>query len=279
MEGALPIKTRAKPVLFLGGGRITSALAAGLRLAADKRRIMVYDRHPEKLRALRRESQVEAARGLRSALEQAGIMIVAVRPSSVREVLKQVLACGASPPDLCISLAAGIPLKSLRRWLGKPARWVRAMPSPVCRIGRGLTPISFESSVTNKRRSEVWKFFAQVGPVIELPENQMDIITAAHSPTHGYHALAALAKAVESSGLDANTALIAAAHGLSDGIEYWRQSGASLDELLTEAATPGGIAAATMAAMDKAAYATAVAKGIAAGVARARRNAKEFASG
>ena len=125
----------------------------------------------------------------------------------------------------------------------------------------------------------MWKFFAQVGPVIELPENQMDIITAAHSPTHGYHALAALAKAVESSGLDANTALIAAAHGLSDGIEYWRQSGASLDELLTEAATPGGIAAATMAAMDKAAYATAVAKGIAAGVARARRNAKEFASG
>ena len=120
--------------------------------------------------------------------------------------------------------------------------------------------------------------FAQVGPVIDLPENQMDTITAAHSPTHGYHALAALAKAVESSGLDRDNALTAAAHALSDGIAYWRQSGTSLDELLAEAATPGGIAAATMTAMDDAGYATAVAKGIAAGITRARRNAKEFAS-
>ena len=45
--------------VFLGGGRITSALTAGLRLAKDRRRIVVYDRHPEKVRALRRET-VEA---------------------------------------------------------------------------------------------------------------------------------------------------------------------------------------------------------------------------
>jgi pyrroline-5-carboxylate reductase len=206
------------------------------------------------------------------------MLIVAVRPSSVREMLEEVLAFGASSPQLCISLAAGIPLQSLRRWLGKPARWVRAMPSPVCRIGRGLTPLNFDHTVTKKERSEVRKFFLQVGPVLELPERQMDVITAAHSPTHGYHALAALAKAVETSGLDRKSALIAAAHALSDGIEYWRKGKITLDELLAEAATPGGIAAATMVAMDKAGYSTAVAKGIAAGIKRARRNAKEFAS-
>lgn len=268
----------AKPVVFLGGGRITSALAAGLRLAGDKRKILVYERHPDKVRALGRESEVEAAPDLRSALEQAAMVIIAVRPSSVREMIEEVLVSGTPPPRLWVSLAAGIPLQSLRHWLGKPARWVRAMPSPVCRIGRGLTPISFDRSVTTKERSEVRKFFEQVGPVLELPEKQMDAITAAHSPTHGYHALAALAKAVEASGLDRKTALTAAAHALSDGIDYWRQSGIGLDELLAEAATPGGIAAATMDAMDKAAYAKAVAKGIQAGIERAQRNAKEFAA-
>lgn len=278
MEGGLPIKTMTKSVLFLGGGRITSALAAGLRLAGDRQTIIVYDRHPEKMRALRRDSQVEVARDLRSAVERCGMIIVAVRPLSVRDMLEQVFASGASPPQLCISLAAGIPLHALRRWLGGPARWARAMPSPVCRIRRGLTPISFDRSFTTKQRSVVRKFFAQVGPVLELPESQMDTITAAHSPTHGYHALAALAAAVESAGLDRSTALIAAAHALSDGIAYWRQSGIGLDELLAEAATPGGIAAATMSAMNKAAYDKAVAKGIQAGIERARRNAKEFAS-
>jgi pyrroline-5-carboxylate reductase len=266
-----------KPVLFLGGGRITGALAAGLRLAGDRRTILVYDRHPEKLAALRRESQIEIVRELKAAVERAEMMIVAVRPSSVREMLHDVSGCGATAPKLCASLAAGIPLHSLRRWLGTPARWVRAMPSPVCRIGKGLTPVSFDRSVSKQQRRELRKFFEQVGPVLELPEGQLDAITAAHSPTHGYHALAALAKAARASGLDADAALKAAAHALSDGIVYWQQSGVTLDELLAEAATPGGIAAATMAAMDKAGYEKAVAKGIEAGVQRARRNGNEFA--
>jgi pyrroline-5-carboxylate reductase len=102
----------------------------------------------------------------------------------------------------------------------------------------------------------------------------MDAITATHSPTHGYHALANLAEAAQRAGLNRKAALIAAAHALSDGIAYWRESGMELDELLHEAATPGGIAAATMAAMDQAGFARVVQKGVSAGVAQARRNGK-----
>ncbi|HLV86805.1 MAG TPA: NAD(P)-binding domain-containing protein [Candidatus Sulfotelmatobacter sp.] len=263
-----------KVAVFLGGGRITSALAAGLRLAGDRRRIVVYDRHPEKLRALRRESKVEIARDLRSALHDAEMVIVAVRPRSVREMLAEVSASRVGIKGLWLSLAAGIPLQNLRGWLGKPVRWGRAMPSPVCRIGRGLTPVSFAANVGKAERLRVRRFFEQVGPVLEIPERQMDAITATHSPTHGYHALATLAKSAERVGLDRKTALIAAAHALRDGIGYWDEIGLSLDELLREAATPGGIAAATMAAMDASGYAQAVARGVRAGVAQARKNAK-----
>jgi pyrroline-5-carboxylate reductase len=119
----------------------------------------------------------------------------------------------------------------------------------------------------------VRELFARVGPVIDLPESQMDAITTTHSPTHGYHALANLAGAAERAGLSRKTALIAAAHALCDGILYWRQSGLALDELLGEAATPGGIAAATMAAMNRAGFERAVKEGVRAGIAQARRNA------
>jgi len=262
-----------KATVFLGGGRITGALAAGLRLAGDLRTIVVYDRHAEKLRALRQESRVETARDLRSAIARAEMLIVAVRPGSVREMLDEVAACGVAPPRLCISLAAGIPLRSLRTWLGPGIHWVRAMPSPVCRIGRGLTPVSFDRAVEPGERVRVRRLFEQVGPVLELAERQMNAITATHSPTHGYHALATLAKAARDAGLDRKTALIAAAHALGDGIAYWHESGQSLDGLLQEAATPGGIAAATMAAMDASGHGRAVAAGLKAGVEQARRNA------
>ena len=262
-----------KTTVFLGGGRITGALAAGLRLAGYERPLLVFDRNPEKLQALRRASRVEIARDLKSAVERAEMLILAVRPGSMAELLDEVAACGTSP-GLCVSLAAGIPLRKLRGRIGPPARWVRAMPSPVCRIARGLTPLTFDRGVGKAERSRVRKFFALVGAVPEIAERQMDAITATHSPTHGYHALATLAKAAVQAGLNRSLALSAAAHALSDGIAYWRESGADLDDLLHEAATPGGIAAATISAMDKAGYAKVVAKGLKAGIKQARRNAK-----
>ncbi len=263
-----------KSTVFLGGGHITGALAAGLRLAGSKASIVVYDRNPEKLRALRRESGAEIARELKGAVEQAGMLVIAVRPGSVREMLDELATCGAQAPRLCVSLAAGVPVRNLRAWLGPPVHWARAMPSPVCRIGKGLTPVCFDGSVAKAERVRVRQFFEHVGPVLNLPEGQFDAITAAHSPTHGYHALATLAKAAQDAGLDRKTALIAAAHALSDGILYWKESGNELADLLHEAATPGGIAAATMSAMDASGYARVVKNGIRAGIQQARRNAR-----
>ncbi len=264
-----------KATVFLGAGRITGALAAGLRLAGHNEEMVVYDRHPENVRALRRESRLEIARDLKSAVERAGMLVVAVRPASVAELLEEVATCGAPAPNLCVSLAAGIPLRKLRGQLRAAVRWVRAMPSPVCRVGRGLTALSFDRGVTKSERGRVCSFFANVGSVLEISEKQFDAFTAAYSSSHGYHALATLAKAAQAAGLDRTTALNAAAHALSDSIFYWRESGRSLEDLLREAVTPGGIAAATINAMDAAGYQRVVKEGISAGVKQARRNARQ----
>lgn len=262
---------RNRPILFVGGGRITSALCAGLRLAKYPREIVVYDRNPDKLRALRTESRVTLARDLKEALACAEILIVAVRPASVPGVLREIAGTGTWP-RLCVSLAAGIPLAALRRSLRNPAHWVRAMPSPVSRAGRGLTAVSFDAAVSTTERARIRDLFEMVGQVIEIPERNFDAFTATYSSSHGYHALAALASAGQRAGLDRKTALTAAAHALTDGIHYWRESTLSVEELLREAVTPGGIAAATMAAMDKAGYRQAVQRGIRAGIKQARRN-------
>lgn len=260
--------------VFLGGGRITSALCAGLRLGGYENDLVVYDRNPSKLRALRRESGVEIARDLKSAIERAHMVILAVRPASVLRLLDEIARSGIAPA-LGVSLAAGVPLSTLRRAGAAP--WVRAMPSPACRMGRGLTAITLDRAVTRSQGRQVRDFFSIVGQVIEIPERQFDAFTATYSSSHGYHALATLASQAQRAGLDRKTALTAAAHALADGIAYWRESGLGLEELLREAATPGGIAAATMQAMDRTGYVMAVAKGIQAGIQQAKRNAKDSA--
>ena len=264
-----------KTTVFLGGGRITAALIAGLRLAKYEQPIVVHDRNEHKLRALRREFHVEVAGNWKSAVEQADVLIVAVRPASVRELLGEIAESGVlKSSTFAVSLAAGVPLSKLKKWLGPPVRWARAMPSPVCRIRRGLTAVAFDGAVSPRQRTLVRKLFLRVGEVVELPEKQFDAFTGSFSPSHGYHALATLAAAARAAGLEHKTALTAAAHALADGISYWRESGEELSELLQEAATPGGTAAATMKAMDGAGYRKAVAAGLRAGVKQARRNAK-----
>ena len=262
---------RKNATVFLGGGRITGALLAGLRLAGYDRPIVVHDRHPGKLRQLNRQYGVTVEPNLRRALERAHFLILAVRPDSVRELLKQTKEI--PHPEIAVSLAAGVRLANLRAWMGQPVHWARAMPSPVGRSGRGLTAVTFERNFPAAARREVRDLFVRVGSVLEISENKFDAFTVTYSSSHGYHALAALAGAAEELGLDRKTALAAAAHALADGILAWREGNISLNDLLREAATPGGIAATTMTSMDKSGYKRIVQRGLRAGMSRARGNA------
>ena len=260
--------------VFLGGGRITSALVAGLRRAGHQGVIVVHDRNPEKLRALRRDFGVAVEPDLRPAVSRADMLIIAVGPTAVAEMLEEVARYAGASRLLAVSLAAGIPLKKLRPRLGARVRWARALPSPICRIGRGLTAVAFARNVTRTDRMRVREFFEPVGLVLEMAESRLDAFNAAYSPAHGYHALATLAKAAQDTGLDPKTALTAAAHAFADAILYWRESGQKVSELLHEAATPGGTSAATLAAMGAAGYQKAIERGLAAGIRRARANAR-----
>ena len=262
--------TLVKAIVFLGGGRITSALVAGLGLARYKNPIIVHDRNPQKLKQLEREHSVVVEPDLKKAIRQARLLVIAVRPQSVEGLLNEIGLLDI--PLTAVSLAAGIPLSKLRGRLGSHVRWARAMPSPVCRVGRGLTALTFDRGVSKAARREVIRMFETVGQVLEIPESKFDAFTVTYSSSHGYHALATLAKAAQKAGLDRKTALSASAHALADGIQAWRESGMSLESLLEEAATPGGIAATVMASMDEDGYGRIVERGLKAGMRRARHN-------
>ncbi len=209
--------------------------------------------------------------GIDKAVAEADRLIIAVRPDSVRALLGELQ--NLPLPSIGISLAAGIPLSPLKR-LAPSMRWARAMPSPVCRSGHGLTGLVFEPAFPQRQRRAIKQFFGKTGTVVEVPENQFDVFTVTYSSSHGYHALAALARAAQDLGLDRNIAMTAAAHALADGIQYFRDSKSSLPELLQEATTPGGIAGTVMATMESGGYGKAVKRGLQAGLARARKNSR-----
>src|SRR5437660_2107363 len=158
-------------IVFLGGGRITSAMLAGLRLSRTNDRLLVHDRNPAKLRRLMKSYGVATESNLQRAVAEADLLVVAVRPDSVRELLQ---ALGkVKRPLLAISLAAGVPLQQLKAALGGPVRWSRAMPSPACRSGRGLTALTFSRDVLPRHRKQVREFFYRFGQALENPARKL----------------------------------------------------------------------------------------------------------
>lgn len=263
--------------VFLGGGRITAALVAGLHGAGHRGRIVVFDRNSQKLRQLKRQFGVETTDDLRWAAEQAsrggrsghpGMLLVAVRPGDALPLLAQLRP--VPPRTLVVSLAAGIRLRELRGTLGPRVEWARAMPSPAARAGLGLTALAFDRMMRPAGRRQVRRLFQQVGSILEIPEEQFDAFTVTYSTSQGCGALLTRIRAARKIGLDAKTAFVAAAHALADGIRALGDNPAALPESLKEAATPGGIAARVLETMHTAGYERVVDRAFRAGLAQAR---------
>jgi pyrroline-5-carboxylate reductase len=258
--------------VFLGGGRITGALVAGLRRAGFRGRIVVCDRNAKKLRELRSRYAVRGEPELPRAVAQAGLLLIAVRPPDVLPLLATLARLGPLPRSaVAVSLAAGVTLGALRRALGPRVEWARAMPSPACRNGRGLTAVAFSRRVRRAARRRVQDFFERVGAVIEIPESEFDAFTVAYSTSQGLHALAARMRAARKIGLSARTAAAAVTHALVEGARARGEGDGSLDELMAEAATPGGIAAATLDTLRARAYDRIVERAFRAGLERAHK--------
>src|SRR5260370_22874400 len=169
-------------IVFLGGGRITSAMVAGLRLAKTRHTLIVHDRNPGKLRDLKKLYAVAVEPDLNRAVEQADMLIVAVRPSSVRELLRSVGKVNRR--SLAVSLAAGVPLRPLSQEAGPRMRWARAMPSPICRSGHALTAVTFPRSLPRADRKRVHDLFSSFGPVVDIPESKVNAFTWTYPCIH-----------------------------------------------------------------------------------------------
>ncbi|HKM91198.1 MAG TPA: NAD(P)-binding domain-containing protein, partial [Candidatus Acidoferrales bacterium] len=150
--------------VFVGGGRITGAVVAGLRHAGFRGRIVVCDRHAKKLRQLRSGYAVQSQPDLRRAVADADLLLIAVRPADVLPLLAAIAATRPLPRRaVFVSLAAGVPLRALRRTLGPGVEWARAMPSPACRNAHGLTALAFDRGARSASRRRVQELFERVG--------------------------------------------------------------------------------------------------------------------
>lgn len=243
--------TRAR-VLVVGGGVMGGTLVTALLAAGwSARDVEVVETDPGRAEALRRAHGVATSASAAAAAPRADIVLVAVKPDVVGEVLAQVgpaLRHGAP----VISVAAGVPLAFYEERLPAGTPVVRVMPNTPAVIGKGAAAIAGGSSAAPAHLALAETILAPTGLVERVAEKHLDAVTAisGSGPAYAFYLVDAMAEAGVLLGLPRDLATRLAAATVEGAAALVTSTGDHPVVLRERVSSPGGTTVAAVAELD-----------------------------
>ncbi|HZM36668.1 MAG TPA: pyrroline-5-carboxylate reductase [Burkholderiales bacterium] len=189
-------------ISFLGGGNMANALVGGLRAkgmaAGDLSVIEVNPAARERIAA----HGVGVSTAPDAATSGAEVLVLAVKPQDMKRALASV--AGSAGGKLVVSIAAGIRVEALSRWLGGHHRMVRCMPNTPALVGGGITALYAAPRVDAQDRRRAEEILRAVGEVVWVEEERLlDPVTAlsASGPAYVFWLIEQLAAFGEAAGI------------------------------------------------------------------------------
>lgn len=237
-------------IAFIGAGKMAEALLA--RLTADS--IIASDPVIKRLKFLKSKYRIKTTLNNLEAFEQGEIVVLAVKPQQMAEVLTQLAGRTAkTPPNkLVISIAAGIPLNYLQKKLPGQAI-VRAMPNNPCLVGAGMTALAKGRRVSLAQFGVAKRLFAKVGQVLAVPEKWLDAVTglSGSGPAIVYSVVEAMVEGGVAAGLPKQVAGQLALQTLIGAAETLSKTKITPGQLRQMVASPGGTTVEGLAVLEK----------------------------
>jgi pyrroline-5-carboxylate reductase len=153
-----------KPTVTVTGGiRTTNRSAAKAAELADTDGVTAYAT----------ESDADANR---LAVAGAGIVIVAVKPAMVPDLLAEI-ADSLEPGTVIVSVAAGVTIATFEKHLPAGVAVIRSMPNTPAVVGLAVTGLSAGTRSTPAQMDLATALFETVGEVLVVPEDKIDALS------------------------------------------------------------------------------------------------------
>jgi pyrroline-5-carboxylate reductase len=259
-------------VLFIGGGNMGRALVGGLLAQGCPRDAIAVVEVDAAVRArLQVEFGVHTVPEIDSDVTaRAGTIVLAVKPQHLRRTAQSLAPHLAG--QLVISIAAGIRLADLSRWLGGYMRLVRVMPNTPAMIRRGIAGLFAHPTVGDVERKNAEDILDAVGETMWCErEEQLDAITAVSGsgPAYVFYFLEALIEAGQDLGFSPDQARRLAYASAGGAVALAEQSAEPPAVLRAQVTSKGGTTEAAMAVLEERAVKAAFIAAIRAAEARA----------
>jgi len=167
----------SQTLAFIGGGNMASAIIGGLmKQGTPANRILVVEPFEEARLRLKAQFGVRVMSSADASLNEAGLVIWAVKPQTFKEAAQQTRVFCANA--LHLSVAAGIRSDSIAQWLGTE-RVVRAMPNTPALVGLGQTGLFARAAVTASDQTWIEQVVATTGAFLWVKDEPLlDAVTA-----------------------------------------------------------------------------------------------------
>ena len=241
-----------KKICFVGGGNMASAMLAGLR----KKHPLIDCQIIEPFAAARERIEgpgvVAHPSACREAVADADAIVLAVKPQVLRQACAELLPFLNG--ELIVSIAAGIKVASLVRWLNGHQRIVRTMPNTPALIGHGVTGIYASEHVSPADIAATTELMRSTGDVLTVDSEAMiDSVTAVSGsgPAYVFYWIESMLAAAEDAGFtasDARMLVLATLKGATALAEASDESASVLRERVT---SKGGTTAAALAVLNE----------------------------
>lgn len=166
-------------IAFIGCGSMGRCLLGGLlKDGYPATQLRAADADALRLDRLSAETGVRTSSDNLEAVRDADVVVLAIKPQQMRAVAVALAAALSSRRPLIVSIAAGIRIADLRRWIG-PLPIVRAMPNTPALLGCGAAGLYAGEGVSDEQREQAEGILRAVGLTVWVEsEALIDAVTA-----------------------------------------------------------------------------------------------------
>lgn len=256
---------------FVGAGQMAAALARGWVAAGalDPANCLASAPSAASRAAFTDATGISTTADNQEVLAATGVIVLAVKPQVMGEVCAA-LGAAVKLSHLFVSIAGGISLAQLGRWLGDGARVVRVMPNTPYQVSAGTAGYAPNDAATEADAKLVGELFSTGGKSVRVKESLLDAVSAVSGsgPAYVYLLMEALADGGVFAGLTRKVALELAAQTALGAGKMVLETATHPAILKDAVASPGGSTIAAIRALEAGGFRAAVMSAVAAAHAR-----------
>jgi pyrroline-5-carboxylate reductase len=259
---------------IIGAGNMAEAIVTGLLARKVLTAQQIVAANPNEARLAEFVARTGVARAVDNKAVAAGarVVLLSTKPGKIGAVLDEI-AAAANAEAVFVSVATGVSLEFMESKLGPGRRVIRTMPNTPMAVGEGAVGLARGTQATDADVALVRRFFEACAEVVEVPEAQMDAVTAVSGsgPAYFFLLVEQMIRAGVELGLTPEQARsLAAKTALGAGKMLTESPDISPEEFRRRVTSPNGTTHAAITTMQAAGLERAIFEGIKAAAARAK---------